>query len=88
MDYIVNDGTTMLEHYFQCGFRSSFGRNVSSTSPPPLEAISLCVAPAPAAGKSTRLTPDVSNRFNYNFVTFSMFIIAAGLFVKAGRPNL
>ena len=87
LEYIVNDGTTMLEHYFQCGFRSSFGRKVSSTNPPPFDAISLCVAPAAVAGKSTRLTPDVSNRFNYNFVTFSMCIIAAGLFVKAGRPN-
>ena len=77
----------MLERYFQCGFRSSFGRKVSSTNPPPFDAISLYLAPAPVAGKSTRMKSHVSNRFNYIFVTFSMCIIAAGLFVKAGRPN-
>ena len=78
----------MLERYFQCGFRSSFGRKVSSTSPPPFDAISLCVAPAVAAGKSTSLTPNVSHRFNYKLVEFSMCILAAGFFVKAVRPNL
>ena len=77
----------MLERYFQCGFRSSFGRKVSSTSPPPFDAISLCVAPAVAAGKSTCLTPNVSDRFNYELVEFSMCILAAGFFVKAVRPN-
>ena len=77
----------MLERYFQCGFRSSFGRKVSSTSPPPFDAISLCVAPAVATGKSTSLTPNVSDRFNYKLVEFSMCILAAGFFVKAVRPN-
>ena len=77
----------MLERYFQCGFRSSFGRKVSSTSPPPFDAISLCAAPAVAAGKSTSLTPNVSDRFNYKLVEFSMCILAAGFFVKAVRPN-
>ena len=77
----------MLERYFQCGFRSSFGRKVSSTSPPPFDAISPCVGPAVAAGKSTSLTPNVSDRFNYKLVEFSMCILAAGFFVKAVRPN-
>ena len=78
----------MLERYFQCGFRSSLGRKVSSTSPPPFDAISLCVAPAVAAGKSTNLAPNVSDRFIYKPVEFSMCILAAGFFVKAVRPNL
>ena len=77
----------MLERYFQCGFRSSLGRKVSSTSPPPFDAISLCVAPAVAAGKSTSLTPNVSDRFNYKLVELSMCILAAGFFVKPVRPN-
>ena len=77
----------MLERYFQCGFSASFGRKVSSTSPPPFDAISLCVAPAVAAGKSTSLTPNVSDRFNYKLAEVSMCIIAAGFFVKAVRPN-
>ena len=52
---------------------------------------SAALGPA-SAGRSVRqtrrrLTPDVSNRFNYIFVKVSMRIIAAGLFVKAGRPN-
>ena len=78
----------MLERHFQCGFISSFGRKVSSTSPPPCNAISLCVAPAAAAGKATSLTPNVSDRFNYKLVEFSMCILTAGFFVKAVRPNL
>ena len=77
----------MLERYFQCGFRSNFGRKVSSTSLPPFDAISLYFAPAVAAGKSTSLTPNVSDRFNYKLVEFSMCILAAGFFVKAVRPN-
>ena len=77
----------MLERYFQCGFRSSFGRKVSSTSPPPVDAVSLSFTPAAAAGKSTSLTPNVSHRFNYKLVEFSMCILAAGFYVKAVRPN-
>ena len=87
MEYIVKDGTAMLERCFQCGFMSGLGRKVSSTSPPPFNAISLCVAPASGPGKSRSLTPDVSNRFNYKLVEFSMCIIVAGFFVKAVRPK-
>ena len=78
----------MLERYFQCGFRSNFGRKVSSTSLPPFDAISLYFAPAVAAGKSTSLTPNVLHRLNCKLVEFSKCILAAGFFVKAVRPNL
>ena len=87
MECIVKDGTAMLERCFQCGFMSGLGRKVSSTSPPPFDAVSLSFTPASAAGKSTSLTPNVSDRFNYKLVEFSMCIIVAGLFVKAVRPN-
>ena len=87
MECIVKDGTAMLERCFQCGFMSGLGRKVSSTSPPPFDAVSLSFTPAAAAGKSTSLTPNVSDRFNYKLVEFSMCILAAGFFVKAVRPN-
>ena len=87
MEYIVKDGTAMLERCFQCGFMSGLGRKVSSTSPPPFDDVSLSFTPASAAGKSTNLTPSVSDRFNYKLVEFSMCILAAGFFVKAVRPN-
>ena len=85
--YIVKDGTVMLERCFQCGFMSGLGRKVSSTSPPPFDAVSLSSTPAAAAEKSTSLTLNVSDLFNYKFAEFSMCIIAAGFFVKAARPN-
>ena len=88
MEYIVKDETAMLERWFQCGSMSSLGRKVSSTSPPLFDAVSLSFTPASAAGKSTRLTPNVADRFNYKFVEFSMCFLAAGFFVKAVRPNL
>ena len=84
---IVKDETAMLERWFQCGLMSGLGRKVSSTSPPPFYAVSLGFTPAAAAGKSTSLTPNVSDRFNYKLVEFSMCILAAGFFVKAVRPN-
>ena len=87
MVYLVKDETAMLERWFQCGFMSGLGRKVSSTSPPPFDAVSLSFTPAAAAGKSTRLTPNVSDFFNYKYVEFAMCTIAAGLFVKAVRPN-
>ena len=87
VEYIVKDETATLERWFQCGFMSGFGRKVSSTSPTPFDAVSLSFTPASAAGKSTSLTPNVSDRFNYKFVEFSMCILAAGFFVKAVRPN-
>ena len=87
MEYIVKDETAMLERWFQCGFMSGLGRKVSSTSPPPFDAVSLSFTPASAAGKSTSLTPNVSDRFNYKLVEFSICILAAGFFVKAVRPN-
>ena len=64
MEYIVKDEAAMLERWFQCGFMSGLGRKVSSTSPPPVDAVSLSFTPAAAAGKSTSLTPNVSDRFN------------------------
>ena len=87
MEYIVKDEAAMLERWFQCGFMSGLGRKVSSTSPPPVDAGSLSFSPAAAAGKSTSLTPNVSDRFNYKYVEFSMCILAAWFFVKAVRPN-
>ena len=87
MEYIVKDETAMLERWFQCGFMSGLGRKVSPTSPPPFDVVSLSFTPASAAGKSTSLTPNVSDRFNYKLVEFSMCILAAGFFVKAVRPN-
>ena len=88
VEYIVKDETATLERWFQCGFMSGLGRKVSSTSPPPVGAVSLSFTPAAAAGKSTSLTPNVSDRLNYKPVEFSMCILAAGFFVKAVRPNL
>ena len=88
VEYIVIDETATLERWFQCGFMSGFGRKVSLTSPPPFDAVSLSFTPASAAGKSASLTPNVSDRFNYKLVEFSMCILAAGFFVKAVRPNL
>ena len=87
MVYIVKDETAMLERWFQCGFMSGLGRKVSSTSPPPFDAVSLSFTPAAAARKSTSLTPSGFDLFNYKYVEFSMCIIAAGFFVKAVRPN-
>ena len=87
MEYIEKDETATLERWFQCGFMSGLGRKVSSTSPPPADAVSLSFTPAAAAGKSTSLTPNVSDLFNYKYIEFSMRIIAAGFFVKAVRPN-
>ena len=87
MEFIVKGETAMLERWFQCGFMSGLGRKVSSTSPPPVGAVSLRFTPAAAAGKSTSLTPNVSYRFNYKLVEFSMCVFAAGFFVKAVRPN-
>ena len=87
MEYIVKDGTAMLERCFQCRFMPGLGRKVSSTSPPPFDAVSLSFTPAAAAGKSTSLTLNVSDLFNYKLGEFSMCIIAAGFFVKAVRPN-
>ena len=87
VEYIVKDETATMERWFQCGFMSGLGRKVSSTSPPPFDAASLSFTPAAAAGKSTSLTPNVSDRFNYKPVEFSMCILAAGFFVKAVRPN-
>ena len=79
MEYIVKDEAAMLERWFQCGFMSGLGRKVSSTSLPPVGAVSLNFTPAAAAGKSTSLTPNVSDLFNCKYVEFSMCIIAAGL---------
>ena len=87
VEYIVKDETATLERWFQCGFMSGLGRKVSSTSPPPVDAVSLSFSPAAAAGKSTSLTPNVSDLVNYKYIEFSMCIIAAGFFVKAVRPN-
>ena len=87
MEYIVKDEAAMLERWFQCGLMSGLGRKVSSTSPPPVGAVSFSFTPAAAAGKSTSLTPIVSDRFNYKLVEFSICILAAGIFVKAVRPN-
>ena len=87
VEYIVKDETATLERWFQCGFMSGLGRKGSSTSPPPFDAVSLSFTPASAAGKPTSLTPNVSDRFNYKLVEFSMCILAAGFFVKAVRPN-
>ena len=88
MEYIVKDESAMLERWFQCGFMSGLGSKASSTSPPPVDAVSLSFTPAAAAGKSTILTPNVSDLFNCKNVEFSMRILAAGFFVKAVRPNL
>ena len=88
MEYIVKDEAAMLERWFQCEFMLGLGRKVSSTSPPPVGAVSLSFTPAAAAGKSTSLTQNVSDLFYCKYVEFSMCIIAAGLFVKAVRPNL
>ena len=87
MECIVKDGTAMLKRCFQCGFMSGLGKKVSSTSPPPFDAVSLTFTPAAAAGKSTSLALNISNLFNYEFVEFSMCHITAGFFVKAVRPN-
>ena len=87
MECILKDGTAMLERYFPCGIMSGLGRKVSSTSPPPFDAVSLSFTPAATAGKSTSLTLNVSDLFNYKFVEFSMCILAVGFFVKAVRPN-
>ena len=64
MVYFVKDETVMLERWFQCGFMSGLGSKVSSTSPPPFGAVSLSFTPAAAAGKSKRLTLNVSDVFN------------------------
>ena len=70
MEYIVKDEAAMLERWFQCGFMSGLGRKVSSTSPPPVGAVSLGFTSVAAAGKSTSLTPNVSDLFNYKHVEF------------------
>ena len=87
MEYLRNDGMETLARSIQCRFRSSLGKKVSSSSPPPFGAISLRGVHAAAAGKSTRAAPEGFARFGSHFMACSACIVSAKLFIKTVMPN-